>query len=111
MNNTRALDWHIVRRTVALAAIALLAGSGVQAWARGVAAYAAPPTSLGSSSLSTGQSIATSRGPAFVTGNIGSMGTIALPGGGEQGFVMNNGNGSSTLFAPGAVPQTINTPR
>jgi hypothetical protein len=105
MNNTRALDWHIARRTVALTAIALLAGSGAQAWARGVAPGAASPTSLalpGSSSLSTGQS----RGPAFVTGNIGSMDTIALPGSGEQGFLMNNGNGSSTLFAPDAVPQT-----
>jgi hypothetical protein len=51
------------------------------------------------------QSIGTSRGPAFVTGNIGSMDTIALPGSGEQGFLMNNGNGSSTLFAPDAVPQ------
>jgi hypothetical protein len=110
MNKTRALDWHIVRRTVALAVIASLAGSGVQAWARGVAPYAAPPTLLGSSSLSAGQSIVTSRGPAFVTGNAGSMNTIALPGGG-QGFLMNNGNGSSTLIAPGAVPQTLITPR
>jgi hypothetical protein len=98
-------------RPVALAAIALLAGSGAQAWARGVASYATPPTSFGSSSLSTGQSIITSRGPAFVTGNAGSMNTIALPGGGGQGFLMNNGNGSSTLIAPGTVPQTVITPR
>jgi hypothetical protein len=114
MNNTRALDWRTMSRTVALAAIALLAGSGVQARARGVPSYAAPPTSLalpGSSSVSIGQSIVTSRGPAFVTGNVGSMATIALPGSGGQGFLMNNGNGSSTLFAPGAVPQTLITPR
>jgi hypothetical protein len=114
MNNTRALDWHIVRRTVALAAIALPTGSGAQAWAQGVAPYAAAPTSLAlpvSSSLSSGQSIVTSKGPAFVTGNVGPMDTIALPRSGGQGFLLNNGNGSSTLIAPGAVPQTLITPR
>jgi hypothetical protein len=114
MNKTRALDGSIMWRTVALAVIALLAGPGVQAWARGVEPYAAPPISFafpGSSSLSRGQSIITSRGPAFVTGNAGSMATIALPGGGGQGFLMNNGNGSSTLIAPGTAPQTVFTPR
>jgi hypothetical protein len=114
MNQTHALDWGVTRRTVALAAIVLLAGSGVQAWARGVEPYAAPPASLalpGASSSSRGGSIVTSSGPAFLTGNVGSMDTVALPGSGGQGFLMNNGNGTSTLFAPGAVPQTVITPR
>jgi hypothetical protein len=114
MINTRTFGWRGMPKTVALAAIALLAGAGVQARARGVEPYAAPPAPLalfGSSSSSIGHSIITSRGPAFVTGNVGSMATIAFPGSFGQGFLMNNGNGSSTLFAPGAAPQTLITPR
>jgi hypothetical protein len=97
-------------KTVALAAMALLAGAGIQARARGGESYAAPPAFFGSSS-SIGQSMTTPRGSGFVTGNVGSMDTVTLPGSAAQGFLMNNGNGSSTLFAPGAVPQTVITPR
>jgi hypothetical protein len=39
------------------------------------------------------------------------MDTVALPGSGGQGFLVNNGNGTSTLFAPGGVPQTVVNPR
>ena len=58
-----------------------------------------------------GQSIVTSGGQAFVTGNLGSLATTTLPGSGGQGFLMNNGNGTSTLLVPGGVPQTVATPR
>ena len=58
-----------------------------------------------------GQSVFTSRGPAFVTGNLGSLATTTLPGSGGQGFLMNNGNGTSTLIVPGGIPQTVATPR
>ena len=58
-----------------------------------------------------GQSVITSRGPAFVTGNVGSLATTTLPGSAGQGFLMSNGNGTSTLLVPGGVPQTVATPR
>jgi hypothetical protein len=111
MTKTRVPDWRMMPRTVALAAIASLAGAGVQASARGVEAYAAPPATLYGSSSSVGQSMFTPRGPGFVTGSVGSMDTVTLPGSAGQGFLMNNGNGSSTLFGPGGVPQTVITPR
>jgi hypothetical protein len=58
-----------------------------------------------------GQSVITSRGPAFVTGHLGSLETTTLPGSGGQGFLMNNSNGISTLIVPGGVPQVVATPR
>ena len=114
MIKTLALERRIMPRAVAVAAMALLAGAGVQAWAWGAEPYAASATQvalLGASSPSTGQSVITPRGPAFVTGHVGSMDTVTLPGTGGPGFLMNNGNGSSTLFAPGSVPQTVISPR
>jgi hypothetical protein len=39
------------------------------------------------------------------------MDTTTFPGSGGQGFLMNNGKGSSTLYAPAAVPQTVITLR
>jgi hypothetical protein len=60
---------------------------------------------------SIGQSFLTSRGPAFVTGRTGSLATTTIPGSGAQGFLMNNGNGTSTLIVPGGVPQVLATPR
>jgi hypothetical protein len=114
MFKTRALDTRIVRRTVAVAAMALLAGAAVDASARGAEAWTVSPTQvalLGSSSSSAGHTVFTSRGPAFVTGPVGSMDTVMVPGSGTQSFLSNNGNGSSTLFAPGLPPQTVFTPR
>jgi hypothetical protein len=60
---------------------------------------------------STARSVVTSRGPAFITGHLGSLQTTTLPGGGGQGFLMNNGNGTRTLIVPGGVPQVVATPR
>ena len=76
-----------------------------------VTASAIPVAFVGSSPSSMGHSVITSRGPAFVGGHVGSMDTFSLPGGGGQAFLMNNGNGSSTVFAPGLTPQTVITPR
>jgi hypothetical protein len=56
-------------------------------------------------------SFETSRGPAFITGNFGSMQTTTIPGSGAQGMLMSNGNGTSTLLAPGMLPQVVATPR
>jgi hypothetical protein len=114
MVKSRTLESRIVRKTVAVAAMALLAGAAVQASARGAEPWsvsATPVALLGSSSSSVGHTIFTSRGPAFVTGHLGSMDTVMRPGNGAQGFLSNNGNGSSTLFAPGLPPQTVFTPR
>jgi hypothetical protein len=100
---------RIVRKPTAILAIALLVGLCGQAWAQG-----AGPTQgalLDSQAPRAGQSFVTSRGPAFVTGQLGSLETTTLPGGGGQGVLMNNGNGTSTLIVPGGVPQTVATPR
>jgi hypothetical protein len=98
MITTLKLDW----RPVAAIAMVLLVGLSGQASARG---------SLGLAGATPGQSVITSRGPAFVTGNFGSMQTTTLPGSGGQGFLTNNGNGTSTLIVPGGLPQTVATPR
>jgi hypothetical protein len=60
--------------------------------------------------FATFNSFETSRGPAFITGNFGSVQTTTIPGSGAQGLLMSNGNGTSTLLAPGALPQVVATP-
>lgn len=77
---------------VAAAALASLLGSAVPG-------FAAP------------HSFETSRGPAYITGNFGSMQTTTIPGSAAQGFLMSNGNGTSTLIAPGQLPQVVGSPR
>jgi hypothetical protein len=112
-------EFRIARRPAAVIAMALLVGLGgqawsSQAWARDTVPLSASATQvafLGSQGPTTGQSVLTSRGPAFVTGHVGSLETTTLPGSGGQGFLMNNGNGTSTLIVPGGVPQTVGTPR
>jgi hypothetical protein len=89
-------------RPVAVIAITLLVGLSGQASARGT---------LGFAGSTPGGAFITSRGPAYVTGNLGAMQTTTLPGSGGQGFLMNNGNGTSTLIVPGGLPQTVATPR
>jgi hypothetical protein len=84
-------------------ALPLVAGAAGEASAVG--------SLLGSSGPTLGSAVLTSRGPAFVTGSIGSMQTTTLPGGAGQGLLINNGNGTSTLLAPGGVPQVVTTPR
>ena len=58
-----------------------------------------------------GQAVFTPRGPAFTTGSVGRMQTTTLSGGAGQGLLTNNGNGTSTLIAPGGIVTTIPTPR
>jgi hypothetical protein len=108
-------DLRIVQKRTAIIAATLLVALCGQAWAQGTEPLAASPTQVaftGSQGSSTvGQSVVTSRGPAFVTGHLGSMETTTIPGSGGQGFLMNNGNGTSTLIVPGGIPQTVATPR
>jgi hypothetical protein len=106
--------FQTARRPLAVIAMALLVGLSGQA----SAGDTQPPSALatrvafhGSQGQAPGQSVITSRGPAFVTGHIGSMETTTMPGSGVQGFLMNNGNGTSTLIVPGGIPQTVGTPR
>ncbi len=97
----------VVRRpSIAVMAMALLMGLGGTAWAR-----VSGPALIDVQATMPGQSIITSRGPAFVTGNLGSFQTTTIPGSGGEGFLMNNGNGTSTLLTPGGLPQTVATPR
>jgi hypothetical protein len=80
------------RTTAAVMVVASLLGSAVPA-------FAAP------------NSFETLRGPAYITGNFGSIQTTTIPGSAGQGFLENNGNGTSTLIAPGQLPQVVGTPR
>ena len=57
------------------------------------------------------QPVMTPRGPAFITGHLGALETTTIPGSVGQGLLINNGNGTSTLVAPGSTPQTAATPR
>ncbi len=115
MIKTLKRDLRIVHKPTAVIAATLLVALCGQALAQGVEPLAVSTTQVaftGSQGSSTaGQSVITSRGPAFVTGHIGSMETTTMPGSGGQGFLMNNGNGTSTLIVPGGVPQTVVTPR
>jgi len=107
-------EFRIVRRPTAVIAVALLVGLCGQAWAGGASPLSASATQvafLDSQGPTAGESVFTSRGPAFVTGHVGSWETTTLPGSGGQGLLMNNGNGTSTLIVPGGIPQTIATPR
>jgi hypothetical protein len=96
MVKTFKLAPRILRKPAAIIATGLLLGLCGQAWAR---------------SAEPGQSVITSRGPAFVTGHLGALETTTVPGSVGQGLLMNNGNGTSTLIVPGGVPQTVATPR
>lgn len=96
-------------KTLMLAAVAALSLGMGTAMADG---SAATPVAFPNSSVNTaGRSVITPRGPAFITGHVGSTDIITLPGSGAQGFLTNNGNGSSTLSVPGGIPQTVFTPR
>jgi hypothetical protein len=119
MGKTLQQEFRIVRRPPAVIAMALLVGLSVQAWGGEAWALGAGPLSASATQVAfqasqgsaTGQSVLTSRGPAFVTGHVGSLETTTLPGSGGQGLLMNNGNGTSTLIVPGGMPQTVGTPR
>jgi len=114
MTRTLKNDLRIVCWPAGVMALALLAGMCGPA-----SAQAAEPLSIlgtqaayvGSEGPTVGQSVFTPRGPAIVTGNIGSMETTTLPGSAAPGLIMNNGNGTSTLIVPGGTPQVFATPR
>jgi hypothetical protein len=65
----------------------------------------------GGSAAHAGQGVVTPRGPAFTTGQVGNMQATTLPGGAGEGFLVNNGNGTSTLTGPGGVATSVPTPR
>ncbi len=51
------------------------------------------------------------RGPAYTTGQFGSLQTTTVPGSPSQGLLMDNGDGTSTLLSPGAPPEVVATPK
>lgn len=106
MTKTLKNEFRVLRRPAAIMALALLAGICGRA-----SAEAAEPFSIGSERPTLAQPAFTPRGPAFVTGNLGSMETTTLPGSAAPGYLMNNNNGTSTLIAPGGLPQVVPTPR
>jgi len=115
MTKTLNSDVWTLQKPAAVLAFALLGGICGLASAR-----AAEPLSgaveqaafVGSNApMATGQSVMTGRGPAVITGSLGSMNTTTLPGSGGVGLLMNNDNGTSTLIVPGGLPQVVATPR
>ncbi|HUB11919.1 MAG TPA: hypothetical protein VMB34_08180 [Acetobacteraceae bacterium] len=73
--------------------------------------YATPIAPLSSALPSLGAPVMTPRGMGVVTGNMGSMGMVSMPGTGGQALLMNNGNGTSTLIGPNFPAQIVMTPR
>ena len=93
-------------RPIPIALVAALSLASISAWAQvhgGAGGHSASGTGAG-------QALFTARGPYVTTGRIGNMQTMTLPGGGGGGFVMNNGNGTSTLIGPG-FSTIVPTPR
>jgi hypothetical protein len=90
----------------------VFATAAVLSLASGVPLHAAENSFNGGSYRpGAGQPVITGGGRTVVTtGRIGSMQTTTLPGGAGQGFLMNNGNGTSTLIGPG-IFSTMPTPR
>ena len=100
----------LFRLVISPAVIALASVVMVPACAQSVAPTPGLRAITGPQAPSVGESIETLRGPAAVTGNLGSMATTTLPGGGE-GLLMDNGNGTSTLIGPNGALQAVPTPR
>lgn len=99
------------RAAIASAVIALMSVTVGTALARGTAvSLAASPATTMPPLPVIGQSFPTPAGPGFVTGQIGSMSTTALPGGG-QGLLLKNGNGTSTLVLPNGSSESVITPQ
>jgi hypothetical protein len=114
MVKTLKHELPFARISTAVVTMTLLVGLCSEAWASGADPLSAPATRVAfhdSQGSTAGQSAFTMRGPAFVTGHLGSMETTTLPGSSGQGLLMNNGNGTSTLIVPGGIPQTVATPR
>ena len=64
---------------------------------------------LASPQQHSGQSIIASHGPIITTGHVGTTQTTTLPGGGGQGLLSNNGNGTSTLTSPSGLTTVVPT--
>jgi hypothetical protein len=114
MTKTLTSDFRTLQKPAAIVALVLLAGAYGVASARAAEPVSGSVTQaafVSSDEPTAGQSVMTSRGPAVITGNIGTMDTTTIPGGGGVGLFMNNGNGTSTLLVPGGVPQVLATPR
>jgi hypothetical protein len=114
MTNAVKNNFRVLQKPAAALALAVLVGMGGLVSARAaepLSGSMAQPGFLNSGEPTMGQSVMTLRGPAFVTGSIGSMETTTLPGSGGVGLLMSNGNGTSTLIVPGGVPQVVATPR
>jgi hypothetical protein len=100
---SRLQTWTAV---IGLAAVVTATACGESA----TASAAAPEYFTGSQAPRVGTFVAAPRGPAVVTGNMGSMATVTLPGGGE-GLLENNSNGTSTLISPNGFSEAVPTPR
>ena len=73
------------------------------------AAFAQTNTTPASPTAPTG--VPTAHGTGLVTGTSGTSQTIMIPGSAVGGWVVPNGNGTSTIMIPGAPPQVVPMPR
>ncbi|MEA2788070.1 MAG: hypothetical protein QOG73_476 [Acetobacteraceae bacterium] len=96
-------------KTTLILSAAVLALAAQPCLARPLGQFGAN-SSFATTTPGAGQTIFALHGPAVTTGRIGNMQTTTLPGSGGVGYLMNNGNGTSTLTGPG-VFSTVPTPR
>ena len=85
MTKTLTDDFRALQKPAAIMALALLAGTCGVASARAAEPMSGSVTQaalVGSYAPTAGQSIMTSRGPAIITGTVGTMDTTTIPGGG-----------------------------
>lgn len=69
-----------------------------------------PAPLIGSQFPGVGTAVGVPRGLGVVTGRVGSLGTVATPGGG-QGLLMSNPNGTSTFTGPNGSIEAGPSPR
>lgn len=97
------------RGKFAFAALAIAAIPAAAAFAEGGHEFGGS-SGAESANHGAGQTVLTSHGPVVTTGGTDGYQTTTLPGGGGQGLLLNNGNGTSTLTGPHGVTTTVPSP-
>jgi hypothetical protein len=73
--------------------------------------YKTLATPLNGDAPHAGQAVVTPLGPIFTSGQFGNVQTTPLPGGAGEGFLIDNGNGTSTLTGPGGTVTVVPNPK
>jgi hypothetical protein len=103
---------EFIMKTLSLLTLAtILSMSAEASFAQSYKTFATPLNGGGLTVPHAGEAFVTPRGPVFTTGQFGNTQTTTLPDGAGQGFLVNNGNGTSTFTGPGGVVTTVPSPR